>query len=162
MRMRALLILSLLLWPASVFGVCQVKDAANFQSITGCTVQFGTLTIARPASSGTNLAAADFTRTGWGSVSFTQAVTGKDIGFSVNVATSVPADQSPNPTLMLTFKNGAWPAPPHAVCNRFQIGTQDALGSSHLVTTTTTTLTITYLGTPGTGRNYGFSCVVGP
>jgi hypothetical protein len=104
----------------------------------------------------TPLASSDFSlSSGWGSSASIGSISGTDQGFFATVT----AGSSPgaNPTITLTFHDGAWPNAPIFSCSPASGGT--GTPQLWLVSTTTTTLTSTFNGTPSSGSTYPVSCV---
>lgn len=66
--------------------------------------------------------------------------------------TSAGAGQAANPTCTLTFKDGAWPNAPFVIVRRSSFGSQPTVNFSW--TTTTTTLVMTFVGTPVAAETY--------
>lgn len=83
---------------------------------------------------------------GWGNTATAAVAVGSnDSRFQIGV-TAAGTGQGANPTITLTFKDGAWPAAPFALVCRVSGGNQLAVPVH--VTTTTTTLVVTFQGTP--------------
>jgi hypothetical protein len=108
-------------------------------------------------SQGAALVAGDFVLSaGFGTTASIGTITGTDTASRFTV-TSAGTGQGANPTITLTFKNGAWTTAPFAIVAR--------AGGSQLTvvatwTVTTTTLVITFNGTPVAGETYTFSTFV--
>ncbi len=104
----------------------------------------------------TALASGDFSLSGgWGGSPTVGSIIGTDQGFTATItAGSSPAA---NPTVTLTFHDGAWPNAPVFTCSSASGGT----GSPQLwlVSTTTTALTAVYNGTPSASATYPVTCV---
>lgn len=109
------------------------------------------------AGGGTGLAGGNFALSGgFGSTASVSLISGKDQRFRFRV-TSSGTGQGASPTITLTFADGAWEVAPYAVVSR-EGGDQPTI--TNLITTTTTTLTITFNGTPVAGQVYDFVVVV--
>lgn len=97
---------------------------------------------------------------GWGVGSAVSAANGCDEHLSFTVtAAGTPAA---NPTITITFKDGAFPTNfPISICSRND--TSSPAPSAALLTwvDTTTTLTLTFNGTPSAGVAYAFFCHTG-
>ena len=104
----------------------------------------------------TPLASGDFALSGgWGGSPAIGSITGTDQGFTATVtAGSSPAA---NPTVTLTFHDGAWPNAPIFTCSSATGGS--GTPQLWLVSTTTTALTATYNGTPSASATYPVTCV---
>jgi hypothetical protein len=111
--------------------------------------------------SGTNLVTGDFTLTGWGSgASISVNGNSKDTvgGFTITSGTSVSA----NPTVKLTFKDGAWDTNPKCFINPgFRADGSGAWLSP--VTLTSTAITWEADATPAdsTAFKYIYFCISG-
>jgi len=109
------------------------------------------------AAQGTALVAGDFALSaGFGTTATVTSVTGTDqrFGFTVN---SSGTGQGADPTIILTFTDGAWTAAPFVVTGRTG---GDQLAVALTVTTSTTTATITFRGTPIAAQTYGIECIL--
>jgi hypothetical protein len=104
----------------------------------------------------TALVSGDFLLSGgWGGSPAIGSITGTDQGFTATVtAGSSPAA---NPTVTLTFHDGAWPNAPIFTCSSAPGGS--GTPQLWLVSTTTTALTATYNGTPSASSTYPVTCV---
>jgi hypothetical protein len=113
----------------------------------------------RNAFHGGALRAADFAiSSGWGAAAGKAAISGTDMAGNM-VVTSAGIGQSANPTVTLTFHDGAFPLYP------FCIGVREdtaAPSTAHWATTSqsATGVTFTFVGIPQPGHNYGlmFHC----
>lgn len=111
----------------------------------------------RTKATGAALVAGDIALSaGWGATASVSAISGKDQRFRFTI-TSAGAGQAANPTATLTFKDGSWNVAPFAVVSR-NGGNQPAVLPTW--TTTTTTLVITFPGTPVAAETYTFEGVV--
>lgn len=95
------------------------------------------------AGLGTPLSSPDFALSGWGTGSTITNILGSDSMFQVTIT----AGTSPavDPTIILTFHDGAWPQPP--VSESQMVGGTGSTSDINNVATTTT-LTLTYTGLP--------------
>lgn len=102
---------------------------------------------------GSGIGTADFAiSAGWGSGSSVSAAGGTDArGFVEITAAGTPAA---DPTVTLTFVDGAWSAAPFAMLQRNDASAPNPTGAFLTYTTTTTTLVITFRGTPVAGNTY--------
>jgi hypothetical protein len=106
-----------------------------------------------PARVGTALATSDFALGGnWGTSPSVSAVTGIDLRFRVTVASGSGAPGA-SPTLTLTLKDGAFRAAPRAVVSRGDTSAPTT-GVWAVTSTTTTTVVLTFIGTPAASTNY--------
>lgn len=129
-----------------------VFDLSN--TIVGEIDPSSNLHIGRVVSLGTALAATDVALSaGWGSTA-TAAVRGTDSAGTITI-TSAGTGQSLSPTIILTFHDGAWVAAPVTVAN-WNTGST-GLGANVYVADTTTTMVLTYAGTPVASSTYEFS-----
>ncbi|VVB52847.1 Uncharacterised protein [uncultured archaeon] len=96
------------------------------------------------ATKGTSLVAGDFVLSGWGTGA-SVAVTSGSTDTRGQITVTVGTAPAPNPTTTLTFKNGAFAVAPFAIAKQ-QGGTQPLTTIEE--STTTTTLVITFVGTP--------------
>lgn len=111
------------------------------------------------AKQGTALVAGDFALSaGWGTTATVSNVTSgsRDTRGEITV-TSAGTGQAANPTITLTFKNGAFAAAPFALVAR-NGGSQPAVLPTWI--TLSATLTITFPGTPIAGQSYLFDFMV--
>lgn len=106
---------------------------------------------------GTALVAGDFDLADGGSTDFgttasISSVTATDVG-GVFTITSAGTGQTANPTVTLTFKDGAWPATPKmaVVC---RAGGSQRTVPVEVVSISTTQLVIAFLGTPVAAETY--------
>lgn len=104
----------------------------------------------------TALVAGDFSlSSGWGTTASVSAVSGNDHRGKFTV-TSAGTGQSPNPTIEMSYKDGAWAAAPLAVVYR-RGGDQMGVSLSwDEANTGNTKLVITFEGTPSAGESYQF------
>lgn len=115
------------------------------------TIYAQTLSPSRLVSGGTALVAGNFAlSSGWGSTATISALSGTDSAWRLTV-TANGAGIATNPTLTLTFANGAWAATPFGMSKMvggtaFHADTSDSL--------TTTTWVITLLDLPVAGDTY--------
>jgi hypothetical protein len=92
------------------------------------------------ASGGTTMTAAKFgSLTGWGTTASVGAVAGTDSAFTFTVSSS-GTGQTANPTLVVTFADGAWTNPPIVVATDLEGTGADAPWVVVSVSTTTLTL----------------------
>ena len=111
---------------------------------------------------GTGLVTGDFSLSaGWGTTASVDVAVGTDSWGAVEVTangTGIAAD----PTITLTFTDGAWSEAPIAMLQRNDNQTPNPNNSFLTYTTTTTTLVITFRGTPSAGQTYRieFRCAV--
>ncbi len=138
---------------------------ANAPTLVGCT-NTGQESVKRiDAHQGTALSAADYVLSaGWGTTPTFTAVRGTDTGATFTIVAK--ATTSANPTVTLTFKNGAWAnGAPIVICGRTEIaaatGAPAAAVSNEFVTTTvsTTQIVFTFNGTPVANSTYGCSFI---
>ena len=138
---------------------------ATGPTLTGCT-NTGQESVKRlDAHQGTALATADYVLSaGWGTSPTFTAVRGTDAGaaFTITAKATVGA----NPTVTLTFKNGAWAnGAPIVICGRTEIvaatGAPAAAVSNEFVVTSvsTTQAVFTFNGTPVANSTYGCSFI---
>lgn len=103
------------------------------------------------ANQGTSLTAGDFAiSSGWGNTATVTAVTGTDSAWQATV-TANGTGMTANPTLTLTFKDGAFASSPYTITKQVG-GTGGPLPLFEA--STTTTLTITAIGTPAAGQTF--------
>lgn len=106
---------------------------------------------------GTTLVSGDFAiGSGWGSTASLSAIIGTDQAFNLTITTG-GSGITASPTLILTFHNGTWTNSPIALCQ--QIGGSDIISDVN-ITTTATTLTIIWDGTPVSSKTYIFSAIL--
>lgn len=104
------------------------------------------------ATQGTAHVAGDYALSGgFGTTASVAVATGSNDSRGRITITSAGTGQGANPTCTLTFKDGAWPAAPIAVVCRGG-GSQNTIPVD--VTTTTTTMVITFRGTPVAAETY--------
>ena len=110
----------------------------------------------RISTSGTALVAGDISLSaGWGTTATVTAVSGNDqrCTFTVN---SLGTGQGSNPSINLTYTDGAWSVAPFVIVQR----TGGATTAAEInVSTTTTVLTITWIGTPVASSSYTFTVI---
>ena len=108
------------------------------------------------ASQGMALAAGNFALSaGWGSTATVTSVIGTDQAWQITV-TSSGTGQAANPTVTLTFKDGAWANAPITISKMTGgLGTVTALTEAP----TSTTNLITFQGTPVSGKTYILSSI---
>jgi len=101
----------------------------------------------------------DAASAGWGSTaSITIEGTCYDARGRVTVSCSGTGIAA-NPTLTLTFANGAWPTAPFVTCSRGDSWTTNT-GAWRVTNVTTTTVEFTFVGTPDTGRDFTLDFMV--
>lgn len=108
------------------------------------------------ANAGTNLVAGDFVLSaGWGATrSISNILSGSKDTRGEFTVTSAGAGQAANPTIVLTFKDGAFPNAPFALVMR-NGGSQPTVINTWVALSTT--LTITFVGTPVAAQTYTFA-----
>lgn len=108
------------------------------------------------ANAGTNLVAGDLALSaGWGaSATISNIVSGSKDTRGEFTVTSAGAGQAANPTITLTFKDGAYGAPPFAIVAR-NGGSQPTVVNTWIGLSAT--LTITFVGTPVAAQTYTFA-----
>lgn len=104
---------------------------------------------------GTTLVSGDIALSaGWGSTASVLSIAGTDQRFSLTVQ-SAGVGQAANPTITVTYKDGAWPAIPRSLVVR-----NDNYAYQPTVlpkwNNTTTTVEIVFLGTPVAGETYQY------
>lgn len=105
----------------------------------------------RTFTNGTALVAGDFSvSAGWGSGATISSITGDDshAQFTITSGTGTSAD----PTIVLTFKDGTWTNAPFSFAKL--VSPSSALSTPITESTTATTLTITFVGTPDPSTAY--------
>jgi hypothetical protein len=95
---------------------------------------------------------------GFGKAATVSAATGFDQGFSFSV-TAGGTGIAPNATITITFKDGSWTTAPQFQVTRNDTATPSVASAYLTWTTTATTLTITFNGTPTSGQVYKFVCL---
>jgi hypothetical protein len=106
---------------------------------------------------GSALTAANFALSaGFGSTASIGSITGTDQAFQATI-TVAGTGQAANPTVTLTFHDGAWAAAPIYVVSRGG-GSQPTVQFS-VTSVTATALTLTFNGTPVAADTYTFSCI---
>jgi hypothetical protein len=145
----------------------------NLHTANGTTTMFGganidtnhTLTINASikykrvsGSNGTPLTTGDFALSaGWGTGASVAGVNGTDSAFGVSVTAG--ATPGANPTITLTWKDGAWPAAPiGVVCMRGSTLPPGATFAPSVVMSTNTII-IQFFGTPTSGTTYVFDVI---
>jgi hypothetical protein len=95
---------------------------------------------------------------GWGDTAIVASVTAHDTGGRVNILCQ-GAGIGANPTIVLTFKDGAWSPNPIQACSR---GDVVAPSTGYWVRTgaSTTTFTWVFVGTPISGNQYSLDFIV--
>jgi len=93
---------------------------------------------------------------GWGTGSIISSVSGFDQAFQVKVSTGT-GPSSTGATILLTYADGSWGTPPQPIC-KMEGGTGALANTTE--TSTATALTLTYLATPVSGKNYTFQCTL--
>jgi hypothetical protein len=107
-------------------------------------------------TTGTALVAGDFAlSSGFGSTASVGTISGNDTHARFTV-TSAGTGQGANPTVTLTFSDGAMASAPFAIVSRNGGDQADVLPTW---TTTTTTLVITFPGTPVAAETYTFEFI---
>lgn len=128
------------------------KTTAN--SATGWVVAVGTNPTLRRVveAGGTQHVAGDYALSaGWGATASIFIVEATDMRGSVDV-TALGAGQAANPTVILTFQDGAYPVRPNAVASR---GDSEATAGRWRVTASdSSTVTFTFIGTPVAAEVY--------
>jgi hypothetical protein len=108
-------------------------------------------------SFGGALTAANFALSaGFGTTASIGSITGTDQAFQATI-TVAGTGQAANPTVTLTFHDGAWAAAPIYVVSRGG-GSQPTVQFS-VTSVTATALTLTFNGTPVAADTYTFSCI---
>lgn len=134
-------------------GELEVLNTAH-NAVIATVSNTGDIARRRRISTSMALAATDIVASsGFGSTRAVSAVSGGDDHFRFDV-TAGGSGIASSPTIVVTFKDGAYAAAPQATVTKFgsyQPSTPVAW------TTTTTTLTITFAGTPVAGEVYEFS-----
>jgi hypothetical protein len=111
---------------------------------------------------GSSLVAGDFSLSaGWGDTASVSVTAGsKDERWEITI-TPAGTGISANPTVTLTFKNGAWIGTPFAyVLFNGATGGASAPGQPLVTTISTTALTFQHVGTPVTTGTYKYICFV--
>ncbi len=144
-----------------------VATAGNVQATAGQVIATGTpagatgpgvVKAKRFYGSGTALQTTDFGPSGgWGSTGAVQSVTGTDAGFRV-VCRAAGTGITANPTLTLTFKDLTMTNAPIAVA--CLDSASDGTGTEVSVASTATTVVLRYEGTPNSGVDNIFHCIV--
>ncbi|MBV9766017.1 MAG: hypothetical protein JOZ48_14320 [Acidobacteriaceae bacterium] len=93
---------------------------------------------------------------GWGSGATVSSIDANDQRGRFTIS-SAGTGQVSNPTVTLNFKDGPWPKPPFAVIAR-NGGAQPAI--TPLWSTNTTSIVVTFPGTPKPGEKYSFEFIV--
>src|SRR5690349_5354577 len=104
------------------------------------------------ATQGTALVPGDFSVSSgsFGTTASFSSVSGTDQAWTVSIA-SAGTGQTGNPTARLTFHDGTWTNSPIVVCNRAENG---APNGTIISTATTTTVDMTFAGTPVAATTY--------
>lgn len=104
------------------------------------------------ATGGTTIVAADLALSaGWGSTASVAITAGSKDGRGTLTVTSAGTGQAANPTVTLTFHDGAFAAAPFAVASS---GGGTGAADTWRASTTTTTLVLTFVGTPVASDTY--------
>lgn len=107
------------------------------------------------ASQGSGLALSDVgSLTGWGTGASVSGIGGTDSANLITIASGT--GPSADPTFILTYKNGAWTAAPVAICT---VDGASATLAACAVATTTTSATVTFIGTPNASSTYKFNLI---
>lgn len=127
-------------------------SAPNKLSVVGDGYIDGYLAANRIYTNGLIINTADWALSGWGSDAYVSGTTGCDSHGTVSVVSGTGTGISANPTVTLTFKNGAWKVAPFAMAKL--TSPIDSLLNPITESTTTTTLTLTFIGTPQISTAY--------
>ena len=143
------------------------ESVGDLEILTGIGAKTTALTIdasqnatftGRITKTGTALIAGDFALSaGWGTTASVGTIVGNDQRCSF-IVTSTGTGQAANPTITLTFTDGAWPVAPIAVACR-TTGSQITVQPT-VTSTSTTTLVLTFQGTPVAAETFGFSVIL--
>lgn len=129
---------------------------ANAQSLGTVGIPWLQAVLKRLIGAGTAHAPGDYALSaGWGNTATVSSVAARDTGGRVSI-TCNGAGIAANPTVTLTYKDGAWGVAPTCVPQRADI---NAPSAAQFVPTsdTLTTFVLTFLGTPVAGTVYTFS-----
>lgn len=151
---------------ATFVNASMISNGAQFQGPntynavgTGATLSSGgQIRVGRLlADQGTALAAADVAvSAGWGATA-TKSIAGTDMNGVVTVG-AAGAGQAANPTVTVTFKDGAWPQAPRVFVQNLTGGA--ARHHAPVTSVSTTTFTFTPEFTPVAGTTYTYSYIV--
>lgn len=95
---------------------------------------------------------------GFGSTASVAVTTGSNDRRGRITITSAGTGQGASPTCTLTFKEGAFEVAPFAMVKRSSLGSQPTIEVSW--TTTTTTLVMTFVGTPVAAETYAIDFTI--
>lgn len=95
---------------------------------------------------------------GWGTTATVSGASGTDEALSFTVNSS-GTGQGASPTITITFKDGTFTNAPKAVVMRND-SSSPVTAPFHTISTTATTLTITFVGTPVAGNSYSYFLLV--
>jgi hypothetical protein len=139
-------------------GGVQFYSGGATSSLVGLINNAGMTKMQRYSTSfGGALTAANFALSaGFGSTASIGSITGTDQAFQATI-TVAGTGQAANPTVTLTFHDGAWAAAPIYVVSRGG-GSQPTVQFS-VTSVTATALTLTFNGTPVAADTYTFSCI---
>lgn len=137
-------------------GMNKTSDAGTNADFVITPKGTGSLSTTRlSAAEATALVAGDYALSGgWGTTASVGTLRGHDMAGSF-IVTSAGTGQGANPTITLTWKGGAWALDPVTIVARRTLTSQPAVQLSWV--NTTTTLTITFNGTPVAGETYGIN-----
>lgn len=122
-------------------------------SATNTVIDSQSGTVQRLRAGGTTLTTGNFSiSTGWGSTRSVDTISGSDNRFKFRV-NSAGTGQAANPTITITFAEGAFAVAPFAIVVR-NGGNQ--ITTPFIWSESTTALTITFVGTPVAGEQYLF------
>lgn len=145
--------------PSRTAAVAKGAVAADTLVAVGAADIGGTLQAKRVkgGTGATALVAGDFALSaGWGDTATVTTISATDQGGTFTVA-ATGTGQGANPTVSITFKDGAWPVAPKAIVTR-NGGNNGTVFPTW--TTTTTQLVITFPGTPTASGQILFAFVV--
>jgi len=150
-------------WAVRGDGRMAVGDGTNptdilfFRQAAGVMQLDNDLLVRRLRQTGTALVAGDFaTSAGWGSTASVAVTSNSRDNMGRVTVTPNGASIAANPTLTLTFTDGAWPNGSFCIAsNDFGTGVRAFVE----VTTTTTTMVVTYVGTPVAGNTQTISWI---
>ena len=95
---------------------------------------------------------------GFGSTASVAVASGSNDRRGRITITSAGTGQGASPTCTFTFKDGPWEVAPFAMVKRSSLGSQSTIEVSW--TTTTTTLVLTFVGTPVAADTYAIDYLV--
>ncbi len=131
--------------------------ASDFFTVGAVTAQDVSFFNRIEADQGTPITSAQIVPSaGFGSTASVSAVTGFDQAFQFTV-TANGSGIGANPTLTISFINGAWNEAPLFLVQRNDLNAPYG-APPHTVVVTATTITITFNGTPSSGTSYKFLC----